>query len=167
MYHPLGLEDELGEGRRNFSSVASPICQEGQSERTFPICPLFSQFFLIFSRFLANFLLSGWHCPLDPPVAMPLKIFPFYLQNSRQNQMFQYEQRSKIKTTCKISASEPRSRVKWWWFYKAITNWLKMSILAKWSQSAMVALCPPPPTAKNLPKIRKKREKSRKIGKKR
>ena len=41
------------------SSVASPICQEGQSERTFPIFPLFS-------RFLANFLLSG--VALWPPL---------------------------------------------------------------------------------------------------
>ena len=40
---------ELGEGRG--SSVASPICQEGQSERTFPIFPLF----LIFSLFFPDF----------------------------------------------------------------------------------------------------------------
>ena len=42
------------------SSVASPICQEGQSERTFPILAfssryfLFSQFFLTFSRFFPS-----------------------------------------------------------------------------------------------------------------
>ena len=43
------------------SNVASPICQEGQSERTFLIfafCSWFFIFFLIFSWFLANFLLS-------------------------------------------------------------------------------------------------------------
>ena len=49
------------------SSVASPICQEGKSERTFPVfassCPfffffpLFHDFFLIFSNFLPLFLL--------------------------------------------------------------------------------------------------------------
>ena len=33
------------------SSVASPICQEGQSERTFPIFPLFPDFFPSFSTF--------------------------------------------------------------------------------------------------------------------
>ena len=40
-----------------FSSVASPICQEGQSERTFPILALSSWFFLfsIFSRFFLSF----------------------------------------------------------------------------------------------------------------
>ena len=66
-------------------SVASPFCQEGQSERIFPIFafssrfflffPDFSSFFLIFplfprfspdfSRFLANFSLSG--VALCPP----------------------------------------------------------------------------------------------------
>ena len=51
------------------SSVASPICQEGQSERTFLIFPLFPDF----SWFLTIFLLSrGALCPLDPPVATPL-----------------------------------------------------------------------------------------------
>ena len=66
-------------------SVASPICQEGQSERTFPNFPLFLIFplffplfpdFLPFSWFLAIFSLSrGALClPLDPPVAMPLKM---------------------------------------------------------------------------------------------
>ena len=41
-----------------FSSIASPICQEGQSERNFLIFAFSSQFFLIFpsfSRFLAIF----------------------------------------------------------------------------------------------------------------
>ena len=33
------------------SSVASPICQEGQSERTFPIFALSSRFFLFFPNF--------------------------------------------------------------------------------------------------------------------
>ena len=65
------------------SSVESPVCQEGQSERTFPIFafssrfflsfPIFPDFFPSFSRYLANFSLSGVAlCPLDPPVATPL-----------------------------------------------------------------------------------------------
>ena len=40
------------------SSVASPICQEGQSERTFPIWPIlpdFSSFSLIFPDFSSLF----------------------------------------------------------------------------------------------------------------
>ena len=60
------------------SSVANPICREGQSERTFPIFvfsfrfflffPDFSWFFPLFSRFLANFSLSGVAlCPPLPP----------------------------------------------------------------------------------------------------
>ena len=60
-----------------FSSVASPICQEGQSERTFPIFAFSSRYFLFFpifhefspsfSRFSANFSLSrGQSVPLDP-----------------------------------------------------------------------------------------------------
>ena len=58
------------------SSVASPICQEEQSERTFSIFafssrfflffPNFSWFFPSFSRFLANFALSG--VALCPPL---------------------------------------------------------------------------------------------------
>ena len=58
------------------SSLASPICQEGQSERTFPIFPFFPDFtsFPAFSwfspsisQFLAILLLSrGAICPLDP-----------------------------------------------------------------------------------------------------
>ena len=67
------------------SSVASPICQEGQSERAFPILclfipifPLVSRFFSVFpcfSRFLANFSLSGMAlCPptLNPTMTTPL-----------------------------------------------------------------------------------------------
>ena len=34
-----------------YSSIASPICQEGQSEKTFPIFPLFLNFFPLFSNF--------------------------------------------------------------------------------------------------------------------
>ena len=37
------------------SSVASPICQEGQSERTFPIFPIFPDFFPLFPDFLPLF----------------------------------------------------------------------------------------------------------------
>ena len=52
-------------------SVASPICQEGQSERTFSIFlffPIFPEFCPPFSRFLANFLLSGvYSASIDPP----------------------------------------------------------------------------------------------------
>ena len=64
--------------KREGSSVASPICQEGQKERTFPIStfssqflhffsiyswffPSFSQFFLSLSRFLTIFRCQG--CP--------------------------------------------------------------------------------------------------------
>ena len=71
MYLPITM-DMVSE----ISSVTSPICQEGQSERTFPIFAFSSRFFLFspdFSLFLANFLLSGVAlCPLAPPVAMPL-----------------------------------------------------------------------------------------------
>ena len=52
------------------SSVASSICQEGQSERTFPIFAFSSWFFLFFPpRFLAFFRCQGWH---PAPVATPL-----------------------------------------------------------------------------------------------
>ena len=44
-------------------SIASPICQEGQSEITFMIFPLFSPFFLIFGNFFA---VKGGTLPLDP-----------------------------------------------------------------------------------------------------
>ena len=72
-----------------FSSVTSPVCQEGQSKRTFPIFAFSSQFFPFFPNFpdffpiFGNFflfLMSGWHsapCP-SPPVAMPLLLL--YLQ---------------------------------------------------------------------------------------
>ena len=63
------------------SSVASPICQGGQSERTFPIFAFSSTFFLFFSRFFPLFP-DFWHFfavrggtlppPLAPPVATPL-----------------------------------------------------------------------------------------------
>ena len=63
----------------------SPICQEGQSEKTFLISALSSRFLLFsphfswfspsFSWFLAIFLLSGVAlCPLAPPVATPLHL---------------------------------------------------------------------------------------------
>ena len=45
------------------SSVASPICQEGQSERTFPIFPFSSRFFLFFPDFSQIF---GTLPPLPP-----------------------------------------------------------------------------------------------------
>ena len=72
------------------SSVASPICQVGQSERNFPIfafsswfssfSPIFPDFFqifpdlsLFFSRFVANFFaVRGGTLPLATPVATPL-----------------------------------------------------------------------------------------------
>ena len=63
-----------------FSPVASSICQEGQSERTFLIFPLFLYFFWFspsFSWFLAIFLaVKGALCPPWSPVAMPLCITP-------------------------------------------------------------------------------------------
>ena len=58
------------------SSVASPICQEGQSERTFPIFAFSSRFFLffflIFPQFLANFSLSGVLLTHKWPLLLPL-----------------------------------------------------------------------------------------------
>ena len=62
------------------SSVASPICQEGQSERNFLIFAfssrffliffwfflIFSRFFLIFSRVLAIFCCQWWHSAPPP-----------------------------------------------------------------------------------------------------
>ena len=69
----------LGNFPLHSSCVASPICQEGQSERTFLIFA-FSQFFLffpifppLFPEFWPFFLLSGRAlCPPWPLVAMPL-----------------------------------------------------------------------------------------------
>ena len=58
-------------------NIRTPICQEGQSERTFPIFAYSSWFFLLFSwfswffplsQFLANFLLSG--VALRPPCVL-------------------------------------------------------------------------------------------------
>ena len=48
------------------SDIASPLCHEGQSERTFPIFA-FSSRFSVFSRFLANFALSGGTLTPAPP----------------------------------------------------------------------------------------------------
>ena len=48
-----------GGGGGGTSSVASPICQEGQSERTFPIFAFSSQFFLFFPNFPDFFLNFG------------------------------------------------------------------------------------------------------------
>ena len=69
----------------NCSSVASPICQEGQSEITFPILAFSSRFFPIFplffpifrdfpsfSRFLTLFRCQGGTLPLAPLLATPL-----------------------------------------------------------------------------------------------
>ena len=64
------------------SSVASPICQEGQSERNFPIFAFSSRFFLNFSQFFPDFFADrgGTLPPLATPVATPLStvyfIFP-------------------------------------------------------------------------------------------
>ena len=80
------------EFRGKFSSVASPICQEGQSERTFPILAFSSRFILfvtifpnfcsLFSRFLPLFpdfdkfpLSRGALCPLASILATPLGKF--------------------------------------------------------------------------------------------
>ena len=69
------------------SSVASPMCQEGQSERNFPIFAFssrfvlffpifpwfFPDFFLLFPDFGQIFRCQGWHsAPLATPVATPL-----------------------------------------------------------------------------------------------
>ena len=57
-------------------SVASPFCQEGQSERTFPIFPFFSWFCPSFVRFYFLLLFSNFwqvlRCQGGPPVATPL-----------------------------------------------------------------------------------------------
>ena len=74
----LQINDKLDNHCLITSSVASPVCQEGQSERTFPIFAFSSRFFLFFtrfflifpsfSRFLANFSLSRVGlCPPWPP----------------------------------------------------------------------------------------------------
>ena len=56
------------------SSIASPICQEGQSERTFPIFAFSSRFFLFFPDFFPLFPdfwqifhCQGWHSAPPPP----------------------------------------------------------------------------------------------------
>ena len=49
-FTPRYLLDNLVSGQFG-SSVASPICQEGQSERTFPIFAFSSRFFLFFPDF--------------------------------------------------------------------------------------------------------------------
>ena len=61
------------------SSVASPICQEGQSERIFPMFAFSCRFFLFFPDFFPLFP-DFWHffavrgdtLPPVPPVATPL-----------------------------------------------------------------------------------------------
>ena len=59
------------------SSVVSPICQEGQSERNFPIFAFFFRIFLIFSLFFLIFgnffaVRSGTLPPFATPVATTL-----------------------------------------------------------------------------------------------
>ena len=64
----------------NHSSIASPICQEEQSERTFPIFafssrfpPSFYQFFHLFPDFWQIFCCQGGHSALLAPIlATPL-----------------------------------------------------------------------------------------------
>ena len=66
------------------STVASPICQEGQSERTFPICSLFFPIFSFFPTFSSLFSNFGHFFffavredtlpHLDPVVATPLNV---------------------------------------------------------------------------------------------
>ena len=82
-YAPVvpSIIDRLGTKESNKrSSVASPICQEGQSERNFPIFAFSSWFFLFFPDF-SWFFPSFWqifHCqrwhsaPLATPMATPL-----------------------------------------------------------------------------------------------
>ena len=63
-----------------YSSIASPVCQEGQSERNFPIFAFSSRFFLFFPDFFPPFpnfwqifaVRGGTLPPLATPVAMPL-----------------------------------------------------------------------------------------------
>ena len=75
--HVYGRGDSLLWGNANVltlghSSVASPICQEGQSERTFPIF-IFSRFFPTFSWFSPSF--SVWQifrCHISLRQAYPI-----------------------------------------------------------------------------------------------
>ena len=66
--------------REQNSNVYSPICQEGQSERTFPIFAFSSRLFLFFPNFpdfsppfhdfWQFFCCQGWHsAPHAPPMA--------------------------------------------------------------------------------------------------
>ena len=87
------------------SSVASPICQEGQSERTFlifpflpdifPLFPDFSLFFLIFGKFFA---VMGRLYPRWPPVATPLQARPYRStpKLTRISLMWNYDPASQI-----------------------------------------------------------------------
>ena len=81
-------EDEI-DWESNFrckacSSVASPICQEGQSERTFPIFAFSSQFFLFFLISPYFFPLFHDFFPLFPDF-VPLIPDVFTLPNFWQN----------------------------------------------------------------------------------
>ena len=70
------------------SSVASPICQEVQNERTYLIFAFssrFFSFFWIFSDFRQIFRCQGWHsAPLSPPVATPLMVHKIALLSLRK-----------------------------------------------------------------------------------
>ena len=52
----------------SYSSVASPICQEGQSKRTLLIFCLFYRFFLFFPNFGKFFAVRGGTLPPLPPL---------------------------------------------------------------------------------------------------
>ena len=82
-YYNLQINNKLDNHCLIISSVASPVCQEGQSERTFPIFAFSSRFVLFFHDFSwfpplfpdFFFRCQGWHsAPLTSPVATPLLI---------------------------------------------------------------------------------------------
>ena len=70
-------DSESPHKERATSGVASPICHEGQSERTFLIClffPIFPDFPPLFPYLGQNFRCQGWHsAPLPPQGATPLR----------------------------------------------------------------------------------------------
>ena len=81
------------------SSVASPICQEGQSETTFPIFAFSSRFFLFFPEFFPSFpnfwqvfRCQGWHSasPLPPQWLRHCHYTLTFLKKSTKTKLFNF-----------------------------------------------------------------------------
>ena len=69
-------ENNLYNRRVSNPTHSSPICQEGQSERTFPIFAFSSRFFLFPDFWL---IFRWWHSrPPVPPMATPLPTYTIY-----------------------------------------------------------------------------------------